>query len=242
MASHQQNCDSLELQLPFNAQWLSFLIDSKLLVNSAEITQWIESVAQPFLKQWYDDWLVHPDNAPPLSMARAANSDFSKDTKSEIYDHYDSAAWDGHSSRCSCNELSLRKSLGSLDFKQYTTATACLIARYSDLGTIQENEYYWHYPAVLLLRTVIEDLEEGYYFKNLLGNAVSASDNSESEMEVDTSDANAATESLAHRMQDLSVTAYTMRMPDSSTAFSGSDEAQLEDVRARVLSFRLTDS
>jgi hypothetical protein len=147
--------------------------------------------------------------------------------------------------RCSCKGLSLSNSLGSLDFKQYTAATACLIARYSVIDTIQENEHYWRFPTVLLLLTVIEDLEKGYYFKKNLGNAVSASENSEGDMEVDASDANAAAESLAHGMQDLSVTADTTRMPGmpgSSTAFSGSDEAQLEDVQAMVSTFRLTDS
>jgi hypothetical protein len=46
----------------------------------------------------------------------------------------------------------------------------------------------------------MEDLEKGYYFKNLLGSAASASESSEGDMEVDASDANATTESLAHRM------------------------------------------
>jgi hypothetical protein len=237
MASHQQNCDSLQslkLQLPFDTHRVCILIYTDMFVNSAEITRWIDSVTQPFLKPWYDDCLLHPDNALLLNMARALHSDFSKDIMSEIMNHHDSEAWSGHSSRCSCHELSMSKSLGSLDFEQYTTATACLIARYSVRGNIRESEDDWHYPAVLLLLTVIEDLEECHYSNNLLGGAVSASENSEGDMEVDTSDANANTESLAHAMQDLSVTADTIRMPDSRAALSGSDEAQPEDMQAMV--------
>jgi hypothetical protein len=33
-----------------------------------------------------------------------------------------------------------------------------------------------------------------------------------------------------------------MRMPDRSTAFSGVDEAQLDDIQAMVSAFRLADS
>jgi hypothetical protein len=234
MARLQQKCDALKLQLPFDTHLVCFLIYTDMFVDGAEVTRWIDSVTQPFLKPWYDDCLLHPDNTLLLNMARALHSDFSKDIMSEIINHHDSEAWNGHSSRCPCHELSLSKSLGSLDFRQYTTATAFLIARYSIRGNIRENEDDWHYPAVLLLLNIIEDLIEGHYFKNLLGSAVSASENSEGDMEVDTSDANAAAESLAHGMQDLSVTADTMRMPDSRAALSGSDETQPEDMRAMV--------
>jgi hypothetical protein len=159
----------------------------------------------------------------------------------ELNSHHDSRAWNGHLTRCSCNERLLSKSLGSLDFVQHTTATACLIARHS-ARNVEESEDDWHSPAVFLLITLIMDLENGNYFANLFGSAVSAFENSEGAMEVDTSDANAAAESLAHGMQDLSVAADTMRMPNSSTAFSSSDEAQLEDMQAMVSAFRLTDS
>jgi hypothetical protein len=205
------------------------------------LTRWLDSVAQPFLKQWYDDCLSHPDNALLLSMARTHHTDFRADIMSELNSHHDSRAWNGHLTRCSCNERLLSKSLGSLDFIQHTTATACLIARHS-ARNVEESEDDWHFPAVFLLITLITDLENGNYFANPLGSAVSAFDNTEGAMEVDTSDANAAAESLAHGMPDLSVAAETMRMPNSRTAFSSSDEAQLEDMQAMVSAFRLTGS
>ena len=199
------------------------------MAEHSPLTRWFDSVAQPFLEQWYDDCLSHPDNALPLSMARTHHTDFRADILSELNSHHGSRAWNGHLTRCSCNERLLSKSLGSLDFVQHTTATACLIARHS-ARNVEESEDDWHSPAVFLLITLIMDLENGNYFANLFGSAVSAFENSEGAMEVDTSDANAAAESLAHGMQDLSVAADTMRMPDSSIAFSSSDEAQLEDM------------
>jgi hypothetical protein len=143
MASHQQKCDSLQslkLQLPFDTHQVCFLILTDMFVDSAEVTRWIRSVTQPFLKPWYDGCLLHPDNALLLNMATALHSDFSEDIVSELMNHHDSVALNGHFTRCSCHGLSLSKSLGSLDFEQYTIATACLIARYSIRGNIRENE------------------------------------------------------------------------------------------------------
>ena len=213
------------------------------MAEHSPLTRWFDSVAQPFLEQWYDDCLSHPDNALPLSMARTHHTDFRADILSELNSHHGSRAWNGHLTRCSCNERLLSNSLSSLDFIQHTTATACLIARHS-ARNVEESEVDWHFPAVALLVALIRALENGNYLANPLGSAVSAFENSEGAMEevdTSTSDANTAAESLAHGMQDLPVAADTMRMQDSSTAFSGSDEAQLEDMQAMVSAFRMTD-
>jgi len=242
MADYQQKCDALERQLPFDTLLLSHLILADLSADGAGIAQWIDSV-QPFLKQWYDDCLSKSDNALLLSMARAYHTDFAKKIMSEILSLHDGAAWNARFVRCPCNDLFLPESRSSLDFSQYTAVVACLVARHgARSNAYRESEEAWQYPAVLLLRTVINDLENGYYFANLFGSAVTTLENSEGGMEHDASGANTTAESLARTMQDLSVTADAARMPGSSKVFSSSDEARFEDMQAMVSAFRMTDS
>jgi hypothetical protein len=245
MVDYQQKCDSLDRQLPFDTLWLSHLILTDLFADGAEIARWIDSV-QPFLKQWYDDCLSNPDNALLLTMARARSTDFTKDIMSRILSVHDGAAWNARFIRCHCNDLFLSESRRSLDFRQYTTVVACLVARHGDrCNAYRESEEEWQYPAVLLLMSVINDLENGYYFANLFGSGISALENGEGVMceggtEYDASNANTTAESLARTMQDLSVTADTTRLPDNGAPFS--EEARFEDMQAMVSAFRMTDS
>jgi hypothetical protein len=241
MADYQQKCDSLDRQLPFDTKWLSHLILTDVFADGAEIARWIDSV-QPFLKQWYDGCLSKPNNALLLGMARARSTDFTKEIMSEILSLHDGAAWNARFVRCPYNDLLLSGSCNSLGFREYTTVVACLVARHGTRGNAyRESEEEWQYPAVLLLMTVINDIENGYYFAHLFGSGVSGAEDSEGGMEHDDSGANTTAESLARTMQDLSVTADTTHIPDSSTAFSSSDEARFEDMQAMVSAFRTTD-
>lgn len=60
-------------------------------MDNAEIPQWVDSVAQPFLKQWYHEYLSHPDNASFLLMGRVCPSGFGREILSETLHQHDSA-------------------------------------------------------------------------------------------------------------------------------------------------------
>lgn len=86
------------------------------------------------------------------------------------------------------------------------------------------------------------DLENGDYFANLFRGSVSALDSKGSEIEHDGSDVSATAVSLARELQDLSINAGSLQLSNSSTAVSGSNDGEFEEMQAMISTVKLTDS
>lgn len=137
------------------------------------------------------------------------------------------------------------KSRDSLDFRQDTAVTACFIARYAVRGKAYregEDENEWHCAAIILLTTLIMDLENGDYFANLFRGSVSALDSKGIEIEHDGSDVSATAVSLARELQDLSINAGSLQLSNCRAAVSDSNDGEFEEMQAMISTVKLTDS
>lgn len=231
------SCATTKRQLPFNT--LAYFDLAEIFTDSAGIAQWIEVAAHPFLLEWHYDCHSHPRNAQFLSTARADIYAFARELEDEVLRRQDDVASYDPDGGCPYDGSRLWKPDPSLGFMQYTATTACLIAQYSLRCAGEEfKDAPWDRAAVALLMAVIMDLDAGDYFTDFLQGEL---ENNGGEMELDAFDADAAAESLAHGLRDLSVTSDTTRVSDNSTAFSSSDEEQFEEMQERILAFNLAD-
>jgi hypothetical protein len=225
-----------EMHQPFDLSWL-YHLDSSLVSDSiTQILTWSSSVSHPILAQWYGEcnfWLY--DKTPIANRIRADMSGFVQEIMSEIHSQHSSAASNGGQPVCCpCNQVYITEARAAFDFKQYTAATACLIARYGFREDMNDSTYRktpdeWHFHAIILLVTILMDLEknENYsFFKNFLvcpseyESIISADYKRDADACNAAADATAAL--LTHGMQGLSVSACTMDMEDESASASGS--------------------
>jgi hypothetical protein len=157
------------LVLPFDSRHLASVGGSQFFGNPAEVMDWIDSVFL-YLQEWHDNCLVLPENEQHMKTARVSVYAFVKEIMEETDQQHYNARIKNQFVFCPAHEFLLAKTSGLLDFKGYTAATACLVARYSIRGGdfwMCEDECGWHLAALMLLVSVIFDLESGNHFATL---------------------------------------------------------------------------
>jgi hypothetical protein len=154
------------LVLPFDSRYLASVGGSQFFGEPAEVMDWIDSVSS-FLQEWHDNCLVFPENEQHMKTALVNVYAFVKEVMEETDQQHYNARVNSKLVFCPSREFLLAKTSGLLDFKGYTAATACLVARYGVRGgdfKLCEDECGWHLAAVMLLVSVIADLESGNHF------------------------------------------------------------------------------
>jgi hypothetical protein len=121
------------LVLPFDFQSLASVGGPQSFGDSAEIMDWIDSVSS-FLQEWHDNCLVLPENEQHMKKARGNVYAFVKEIMDETDQQHYNARIQNRLVFCPSREFLLAKTSGLLDFKGYTAATACLVARYDIRG------------------------------------------------------------------------------------------------------------
>lgn len=160
---------SQRLVLPFDARYLSWVGGPGTFMNATEIKEWIDSVS-PFLQTWYNQCLVQPSAEHYLKKTRASVDAFVRQFTGDCHDAHSIARMEGHLVSCPSHHLMRAKTADPSDFESHTAVTACLIARYGIRhGAFKycEDDGGLHLAAVMLLVSVIVDLEGGDYFKTL---------------------------------------------------------------------------
>lgn len=162
--------------LSFDARFLRYAGHSSVFMNSSQILNWIDSVSTRYLQDWYEACLTLPQNVHLIKQATSNIGMFINATMDECSSQHHRAALDGKIVRCPCAAVLQAKMSRSLRFEEYTTVTACLVARHGIReGPFAEcEELGWHFTAVLPLATILVNLEEesgGGYFATLFSKA-----------------------------------------------------------------------
>jgi hypothetical protein len=154
------------MSLTFNLRHLTRLGGSETFMNVTEIAERIESVSS-YLQDWHDHVLSKPEIQHHLKKVRDNIDAFIKDMVQANHEQHMLAKQDNKLVSCPSHNLLLAKSSGSLDFRNYSAATSCLIARYGIRGgpfRDCQDEGGWHLAAAMLLVSLIVDLENGHHF------------------------------------------------------------------------------
>jgi hypothetical protein len=215
----------------FNTRHLTWLGSSETFMNFTEIAEWIESVF-PFLQDRYDHSLSQPENQHHLKKVRENIDAFIKDMAQAEHEQHMLAKQDNKIVSCPSHNLLLAKSPGSLDFRHYSAATTCLIARYGIRGgPIQDcqDEGGWHLAAVILLVTVVVDLEHGYHFAARFKK--NANDKQACDSARVVANADSAVAILSQQLHELSMQANKGRTPC---------DAEIEAMRLGMSSMQLS--
>ena len=222
------------MSLDFNTRHLTWLGSSKTFMNLAEIAEWIESVSS-FLQDWHDHCLSLPENQHHLKKVRDNIDAFIKDMAQAEQEQHLLAKQDNKLVSCPSHNLLLAKSSGSLDFRHYSAATTCLIARYGIRGgRFQDcqDEGGWHLAAVMLLVTIIVDLEEGDHFATQFKkNAQLMADVRARDSVMTEANADSAVAMLSQQLHELSMHANEGRTPC---------DAEIEAMRLGMSSIQLS--
>lgn len=169
--------------LPFKSHHLDWLGSPEVFMNPSETMEWIDSVS-PFLQDWYDHCLALPEAAEHIKATRSGVDSFVRGIMEGCDISHFVARKQGQLACCPSYDLLHSKAIGSSDFALYTVVTACLIARYGiRCGAFKScmDESGWHLAAVMLLVSVIDDLESGDYFATLFKR--NSSDNAVTQLE-----------------------------------------------------------
>jgi len=220
--------------LGFDSRYLRWVGHPEVFMDAAEIKDWIESV-YPFLQDWYDGCLSHPENQHHLQKVRDDVDAFVKDMNEATCEQDMLAKQDNKLVLCPSHDLLLAKSSSSLHFRHYSAATACLIARYGIRGGAFrdcKDEGGWHLAAVMLLVSIIVDLGDGdHWASRFKANAKAAADAKARENVTANSDDDGAVAILAQRLHELSMQANGGLRPNDD---------QIEAMRLRISAMKFS--
>lgn len=221
------------LSLPFDARYLRWVAHPDVFMNAAEIMDWIDSVSS-FLQEWHDQCLSKPENATHLKAITQDVHAFLSETLVQTDRHHYNARVQNKLVFCPAHELLLAKTSGLLDFKLYTAVTACQVARYGIRGgpfKSCEDECGWHLAAVMLLATIIADLQSGDHFATMFKKNAQAM-----------VDATAPKTDMADMSGDRDVATLQTRLHGLSMEEGGvmkTGDAQVEAVQRGISAIRL---
>ena len=123
--------------LPFNHAFINYLGGSSDFMSDEDVMHWIESVTSPFLREWYQKYLMPNFDEGFFKLASRENRDyleFTREMEFEIATLHVASRSNGMLMECASEQSVAAGNEGRLNYKEYTALTACLIVRYGLRG------------------------------------------------------------------------------------------------------------
>jgi hypothetical protein len=164
------------LPLPFNNVYLREMGDQESFMTNDQIKDWIKSVFDPHIKDWYHECLRAPENQPSVEAAQDAPYSFAEAVFQEAMDQHGSSgllgSLTGEIDACPTAFHQQKKRTNNLTFIQHSAMVACLVVRDGQLSnpfSTNACRRKRHHAAAMLLTSVLMDLKTDLgYFPRLL--------------------------------------------------------------------------
>jgi len=164
------------LPLPFDNLYLREMGDRGSFMTNDQIMDWIKSVFNPHIKNWYHECLSAPENQPRVEAAQDAPYAFAKAVLQEAMDQHSSSgllgSLLGETDACPTASHSQKEGTDNLTFIQHSAMVACLVVRDGQLShpfSTNACRRKRHLAAAMLLTSVIMDIktDSGYFLRHL---------------------------------------------------------------------------
>lgn len=164
------------LPLPFDNVYLRVVGDRGSFMTNDQIMDWIKSVFNPHIKNWYHECLSAPENQPCVEAAQDAPYAFAEAVLQEAMDQHSSSgllgSLLGETDACPTAFHSQKEGTGNLTFIQHSAMVACLVVRDGQLShpfSTNACRRKRHHAAAMLLTSVIVNIKthSGYFLRHL---------------------------------------------------------------------------